>query len=358
MSALRIHYRGGSSRIPSHLLRLACVGFTDSKPVATTVRHHIGYYAPIRSLTFSTTTTTTAFGNKQQLQQQKQRHILLQHHTNDEFDAKISVMTLNRPKANAMGYTMLSQLKESIYQLEKDHIPLFEDGNIDTDLIKTQSLGNNASRCLVITSSVPNVFSAGADLKERATMTIEEAEEFVSDLRMTIDRISQLQIPVIVAIEGVALGGGFEIALAADIRIASTTSKFGLPETSLAILPGAGGTQRLPRLIGTARAKELIFTGRRIDGTTAERYGIVQHVVPQGTAYSTAIEMAWQIASNGPIAVRASKYSIDHGLSRTTMHDALTQVERIAYAKTLSTQDRLEGLAAFHDKRTPKYKGE
>lgn len=121
-------------------------------------------------------------------------------------------------------------------------------------------------------------------------MTVPEAEAFVSRLRMTMDRVSRLPIPVIASMEGVAVGGGLELALAADLRVAGENSKMGLPETSLAIVPGAGGTQRLPRLIGAARAKELIFTARTLDSQTALEYGIVQHVVPAGEALNKATE--------------------------------------------------------------------
>jgi methylglutaconyl-CoA hydratase len=158
-------------------------------------------------------------------------------------------------------------------------------------------------------------------------------------------------------VDGVAVGGGSEIALAADIRIASRTSTWGFPETSLAIVPGAGGTQRLPRLIGNARAKELIFTATRINASTAAEYGLVSHVVdaPEKTL-EKALEVAWAIARNGPIAIRAAKWAMDQGMEADTMTDAL-EIERQAYARVLPTSDRLEGLAAFKERRPPEYKG-
>jgi methylglutaconyl-CoA hydratase len=167
-----------------------------------------------------------------------------------------------------MGGIMLQELAETLDTLEND----------------------DEIRCVVVTSSSPRVFSAGADLKERATMTMEEAAAFVTRLRNTMQRLSRLPMPTIAAIEGVAVGGGLELALAADLRIAGMNAKFGLPETGLAIIPGAGGTQRLSRLIGVARAKELIFTARRIDASTALDYGLVQHVVESRQADSKAIE--------------------------------------------------------------------
>jgi enoyl-CoA hydratase/carnithine racemase len=258
----------------------------------------------------------------------------VQQHPNDQR-ATIAQITLNRPKANAMGIEMIRMLRECLDQLE------------DVD---------DTTRCVVLTSHSDKVFSAGADLKERATMNLDEAEEFVSLLRGTMERVAGLPIPVIAAVEGVAVGGGFELALAADIRIASIKATLGLPETSLAIIPGAGGTQRLPRLIGAATAKELIWTGRRISGEEAYSYGLVQHVVPPGEATNRAIDLAFQIASNGPVAIRASKEAIQEGEKMTHMNDAL-EIERRCYAKVLPTSDRLEGLAAFREGRTPHYKG-
>lgn len=260
----------------------------------------------------------------------------LPHHELSGGSGVVSVLTLNRPKANAMGSVMLQQLKEYLTELEELE---------------------SKSRCLVLTSHSDKVFSAGADLKERATMTISQAAAFVTDLRHTMDRLSRLPIPVIAAIEGVAVGGGLEICLAADLRIASEAASLGLPETSLAIVPGAGGTQRLPRLIGMARAKELIYTGARIDGVTAERYGLVQHVVAPGKAKERALEIAWKIAENGPVAIKAAKFAMDEGLTAKNMMEALA-IERQAYERVLTTRDRLEGLNAFKEQRKPDYRGE
>jgi len=146
--------------------------------------------------------------------------------------------------------------------------------------------------------------------------------------------------------------------LAADIRIASTEATLGLPETSLAIIPGAGGTQRLPRLIGASRAKELIWTGKKINGKEAMRYGLVTDVVPTGTSVTDhAVDLAFKIAANGPVAIRASKEAINKGSELANMKDAL-EIERHCYAKVIPTQDRLEGLVAFKEGRKPSYKGQ
>lgn len=269
----------------------------------------------------------------------------MEHHAHDsDPKAVVTTLTLNRPKANAMGRNMLQELRDCLSTLEG--------GNTNNE-----NPNQNPPRCLVLASFSNKVFSAGADLKERATMSQDEAAAYVTLLRNTMERLSRLPIPVIASVEGVAVGGGLEIALAADLRVASHTATFGLPETSLAIIPGAGGTQRLPRLIGVARAKELIWTGRRIDADEAYEYGLVQHVVGPGEALNKAMEMSWKIAQHGPIAIQASKQAIAEGLEALTMTGAL-EMEGQNYQKVLPTSDRLEGLAAFRESRTPRYKGE
>ena len=217
----------------------------------------------LRSISSSSSSVTTT-------SKSEPPQILIENVCHDDKypDRIITKMTLNRPKANAMGRIMIEELNNSLKQLEE--------ADDDDDETKKKK----KSRCVVITSCFDKVFSAGADLKERKEMTLKESEKFVTLLRNTMERVAQLPIPVIAAVEGVAVGGGLELALAADIRIASSTATFGLPETTLAIIPGAGGTQRLPRLIGPSKAKELIWSGKRIDGEEAFKIGIVDKVVP------------------------------------------------------------------------------
>ena len=263
--------------------------------------------------------------------------ILVDHRHNENLpNATVSIITMNRPKANAMNKSMLYDLQEKLKSLQND--------NVD-------------SRCLIITSFSDRVFSAGADLKERKTMTQSEAEAFVTDLRQTMEQISVLPIPVIAAVEGVALGGGLELALAADFRIVSRMATLGLPETSLAIIPGAGGTQRLSRLIGPTKAKKLIFTAARLTGEEAFEMGLVDQLTEPGETLHQSLEMGWQIAKNGPVAIRAAKEAINRGIFARTMQEAL-DIERECYGKVLSTHDRLEGLAAFQEGRVPEYKGQ
>jgi enoyl-CoA hydratase/carnithine racemase len=163
-------------------------------------------------------------------------------------------------------------------------------------------------------------------------------------------------MPTIAAIEGNALGGGLELALACDIRVCSETSRLGLPEVRLGVTPGAGGTQRLPRAVGVARAKEMALTGRIIDATEAERIGLVSRVVPTGQAFEAATEIANEIAQRGPLAVREVKRLID--LSAETSLDEGLAAEIDASERVFSSADMLEGAAAFLGKRQPSYKGE
>ena len=190
--------------------------------------------------------------------------------------------------------------------------------------------------------------------------TPSEVGPFVSKLRAMVSGLNTLPVPVIAALDGAALGGGLEIALACDLRTASSSAKMGLVEAKLAILPGAGGSQRLPRLIGVPLAKELIFTGRVLDGKQAFKIGLVNHVVDQNkegnAAFNKAVEIAQEIAVNGPVAVRMAKLAINYG-SEVDLTTALA-FEETCYAQIIPTKDRLEGLKAFREKRPPKYIGE
>ena len=211
-------------------------------------------------------------------------------------------------------------------------------------------------RAVILTSEVERVFCAGADLKERRTMSQVEAGAFVAKLRNSFTALSDCPLPVIAAVEGAALGGGLEIAVSADFIVAGEAALFGLPETSLAIIPGAGGTQRLPRLIGAARAKELIFTARRITAGEAKEYGIVQHVTEKGGSFAKAFQIAQEIAKNGPVGVRCAKVAVNTGM-QCDLNSGM-EVERACYAQTIPTKDRMEGLAAFAEKRKPRFTGE
>lgn len=224
----------------------------------------------------------------------------------------------------------------------------------------TELSHDKSVRVVILRSLVPGVFCAGADLKERARLSPSDVGRFVTSLRQLLTSIEQLPMPVIGAIDGVALGGGLEMALACDIRTAANDVKMGLVETRLAIIPGAGGTQRLPRILSPSLAKELIFTSRVFSGSEAKDMGICNHAVPQNAdkdaAYQKALEIAIEILPNGPIGVRMAKKAIDKGIQVDISSGYA--IEEACYAQVIPTRDRLEGLKAFSEKRKPNYIGE
>ncbi|EYU43579.1 hypothetical protein ABFS82_03G014700 [Erythranthe guttata] len=256
-------------------------------------------------------------------------------HQLTDSDSGILEVTLERPETkNAIGKDMLRGLQHTFEAVYKDH----------------------TAKVLMINSLVPRVFCAGADLKERITMNPSEVQSFVNSLRSTFSYLEDLHIPTIAVIEGAALGGGLEMALSCDLRICGEDAVLGLPETGLAIIPGAGGTQRLPRLVGKSTAKELIFTGRKIGSKDALSMGLVNYCVPAGEARAKALHIARDINQKGPLAIRMAKRAIDRGLE-VDMASAL-ELEEDCYAQVLHTKDRLEGLEAFAEKRKPNYTGE
>lgn len=247
----------------------------------------------------------------------------------------VVVWTLQRPEAlNAMNRPLLQALAQEVEAARPDR----------------------SLRCAIVTGEGSKAFSAGADLKERRGMSLEETRQYVHLIRTTFDAVACLPFPTIAAVNGVAFGGGLELALACDLRLLADHAQVGLTEVAVGIMPGAGGTQRLPQLVGVARAKELIFAARRVSATEAHAMGLANRVVPAAELGSAAMEMAQQIAANAPLAVRGAKHAIDTGLDVGLA--AGIEVEAAAYALLLPTEDRLEGLAAFAEKRRPKYRGE
>jgi enoyl-CoA hydratase/carnithine racemase len=251
----------------------------------------------------------------------------------DERDG-IVLLTLNRPAVmNAFNFELLHRLGDEI------------------EAIRFRS----DVRVVMITGAGEKAFCSGADLKERACLSPPDVKRFIFTIRNLFSAIENLNKPVIAAINGIALGGGTELALACDIRVASDTASMGLTETRLAIIPGAGGTQRLPRLIGPGKAKELIFTGRRVDASEALNIGLVNHLCGRDTLMAECRKIADMICESGPIAVEQAKYAITHGLE-TDLQTGLA-IESAAYWVTVPTEDRLEALAAFKEKRKPVFKG-
>jgi enoyl-CoA hydratase/carnithine racemase len=208
---------------------------------------------------------------------------------------------------------------------------------------------------VVITGAGEKAFCAGADLKERRSMNEEQVADFVRNIRGLMDDIANLPQPTIAAMNGHAFGGGCEMALACDLRILDTHAQIGLTETSLGIIPGAGGTIRLPRLVGAAKAKELILMARRLEAQEALDIGLVHRVAPAGFIAGVADEMVAALLRNGPLALQAAKAAIDGGMDLPC--EAALEHEAACYARIIPTEDRLEALAAFAEKRVPKFKG-
>ncbi|WP_188205920.1 enoyl-CoA hydratase [Alkalibacillus aidingensis] len=249
----------------------------------------------------------------------------------DNYIAKLS---LNRPEAaNALSTQLLNDFNDQLSIIEQN-----------TDI-----------RAVIITAEGDKAFCAGADLKERRHMTEDEVVKTVGKIGQTVSRVEQLSTPTIAAINGAAFGGGLELSLACDIRIASDQAKMGLTETSLAIIPGAGGTQRLARLIGLAKAKYYILTAKRFDSFEGKEIGLIEEVIELNKLEEKALNIAREIASNGPVGVKMAKKAIDRGFD----HDLATglSIEKECYMTTIPTSDRLEALQAFKEKRKPNFKG-
>ncbi|XP_032164887.1 methylglutaconyl-CoA hydratase, mitochondrial isoform X1 [Mustela erminea] len=257
----------------------------------------------------------------------------------DEENRGIVVLGINRAYAkNSFSKNLIKMLSKAVDALKSD----------------------KKVRTIIVRSEVPGVFCAGADLKERVKMNPSEVGPFVSKTRAVMNEVANLPVPTIAAIDGLALGGGLELALACDIRVAASSAKMGLVETKLAIIPGGGGTQRLPRAVGMSLAKELIFSARVLDGQEAKAVGLISHVLeqnPEGdAAYRKALDLAREFLPQGPVAMRVAKLAINQGMEV----DLVTglAIEEACYAQTIPTKDRLEGLLAFKEKRSPRYKGE
>ncbi|RLB68718.1 MAG: enoyl-CoA hydratase [Deltaproteobacteria bacterium] len=247
----------------------------------------------------------------------------------------VLIVTLNRPKSmNSLSRELLADLNKLVSEISID----------------------KTVRVVVITGAGEKSFCSGADLKERATMTPIEVKQYIQMIRNTFTMVENLPQPVIAAVNGFAFGGGTELALASDIRIAAPNATMGLTETSLGIIPGAGGTQRLSRLLGKGKAKEMVFTAHRAKADEALAIGMVNQIAPEGGLIEAALAMAARIKKNAPIALEMAKYAINYG-SEVDLGSGLA-IESNCYAVTIPTKDRIEGLTAFREKRVPVYTGE
>ena len=247
----------------------------------------------------------------------------------------IRVLTVDRPdKLNALNSEVLADLGSAIGDAERD----------------------SALRCVVITGAGEKAFIAGADIGELAKLTPLEGREHSRRGQALVDRIESLPVPTIAAINGYAYGGGLELAMACAIRVASENARMGLPETSLGIIPGYGGTQRLSRHVGRARALELVLTSEKgLTATEAERIGLVNRVVPAGQALPAAIDIARKIRANGPAACRYALEAIRRGLDVPLAEGQV--LEATLFGLCAATEDMKEGMTAFLEKRPAKFTG-
>ncbi|AFM41838.1 enoyl-CoA hydratase/carnithine racemase [Desulfosporosinus acidiphilus SJ4] len=246
----------------------------------------------------------------------------------------IAVLTINRPKAlNALNSDTLSELSTALDELGRD----------------------SSVKALVITGSGEKAFIAGADISQMKDFSPLEGRRFAQLGQATFRKLELLPQPVIAAVNGFALGGGCELAMACDIRIAAENAKFGQPEVTLGLTAGFGGTQRLPRLVGTGLASELLFSGDIIDAQEAYRIGLVNKVYPLDSLMEEALKLAQRIAGRAPVAVQLTKSAIQRGINLDL--DSAQGYEAEVFGLTFSTSDQTEGCTAFVEKRKPNFEG-
>ncbi|MCW5259281.1 crotonase [Verminephrobacter eiseniae] len=249
----------------------------------------------------------------------------------------VALIRLNRPeRMNAIGGAMKTELRQALLERAR------QDPQV---------------RCVILTGAGERAFCAGADIKERAGQALPQPEYHLQQkATLALFReMEQFEKPLIAAINGVAMGGGLEIALCCDVRIAARGARLGLPEAKIGALPAAGGTQRLPRLVGPGIAKELMLTGDAIGAERALAIGLINQVVEPEALLPTALAMASRMAANAPLALRHIKHAVDQGMQVGI--DAGLEYERYAAALVVSSEDRLEGMRAFVEKRQPRFIG-
>ena len=246
---------------------------------------------------------------------------------------RLAIVTINRPPVNALNQEVLDALETAFAELKKD-----------------ETVG-----CVILTGGGEKAFVAGADITEFPKLNKENGETLSRRGQEVFQQIADFPAPVIAAVNGFALGGGMELALACDIRVVAENAMVGLPEVTLGIFPGYAGTQRLPRLIPAGKAKELIFTGGMINGAEAYRIGIADHLTSAGESVVKAKEIAAKILKNGPVAIRFAKEAINKGLDQTLEEGQ--RIEASYFSELCDTEDQKEGAQAFLEKRPPVFKG-
>ncbi len=251
-----------------------------------------------------------------------------------EIEGNSATLTIDRPKAlNALNGATLRELEAALREVGQ-----------------TEEL-----RALILTGGGEKAFVAGADIAEMAGMSTLQARQFAGLGHRVLHMLESLSMPTIAAVNGYALGGGCELALACDLIYASERARFGQPEVGLGVLPGFGGTQRLPRLVGRARAMELIFTGDAIDAAKAKEIGLVLEVLPAEKLIEHCRSIAAKIAAKGPVAVAQAKRAIHFGVDADLR--SANELERQAFATLFGTEDQREGMKAFLEKRPAAFKG-
>ena len=239
-----------------------------------------------------------------------------------EVDGAVGTIRLDRPKMNAINGQLTAELKEVAEQAR------------DTTVVRA-----------VVIYGGERVFAAGADIKEMSTISYGDMLAWGGKLQESLKVVARIPKPVIAAVTGYALGGGFELALTADFRVLGERAKVGVPEITLGVIPGAGGTQRLTRLVGPAKAKDLVFTGRHVEAQEALAIGIADRVVPDAEVYETALEMARSYANGPAVALRTAKQAIDDGLEMDL--DSALRLETALFAGLFSTEDQRIGMTSF-----------
>ncbi|MGW4956069.1 enoyl-CoA hydratase/isomerase family protein [Nonomuraea sp. NPDC004186] len=249
-----------------------------------------------------------------------------------EVADQIATIRLDRPKMNALNMQVQREIVEAAREVDADP--------------QVQA---------VIVYGGEKVFAAGVDIKEMADMSYADMAAHSRTLQACFTEVARIGKPVIAAVTGYALGGGCELALCADFRVAGESAKLGQPEVLLGLIPGAGGTQRLPRLIGPARAKDLIFTGRHVPAAEALDLGLVDRVVPDEQVYTAALEWAATFVGGPSVALRAAKQAVDQGLEADL--DTGLEIERLQFSGLFATDDAKIGMRAFSEKAKPKFTG-
>jgi enoyl-CoA hydratase len=248
-------------------------------------------------------------------------------------EENVCLLTLNRPEAmNALNDELIRELSQAIDQIAHD----------------------DQVRVLIITGG-SKVFAAGGDIKAMLTFGPEQAKEYLSPVHRVFNQISELSKPTIAAICGFALGGGVELSLTCDFRIAAENSKFGFPEINLGIFPAAGGSQRLPRMVGMAQAKELMFTGDTIDAAKALQIGLVNQVVAKEQVIEKAMILAGKLAAKPPLTIKSLKESMHNVFNMDINMGLHMEIEK--FSRLFATNDQKEGMTAFIEKRKPDFKG-